>query len=121
MPTFNWPIYGKIVKVKTKSKAPKTMSAHIECVNLFAGTIVTEKHLLPEGGYFDVVSSPHMFWEIVMYISLTVILIGNTSWLWVFVWVASNQIENAWLTHKWYLETFKDYPKERRAIIPGIL
>lgn len=107
---------------KTNLKHPKLLTiSKLTIFNLFAGTIVTEKHLLPEGGYFDLVSSPHMFWEIIMYTSLTVILIGNASWLWVFLWVVSNQIENAWLTHKWYLETFKDYPKDRRAIIPGIL
>lgn len=85
------------------------------------GAVVTEKHLMPGGGFFDFVSSPHMFWEIVMYTALTVILLPNISWIWVYLWVVSNQIENAWLTHKWYLETFKNYPKDRRAIIPGIL
>lgn len=82
---------------------------------------MTEKHLMPVGGYFDVVSAPHMLFEVLMYTFLTVILIGNTSWPWVFIWVVANQIENAWLSHKWYLETFKDYPKERRAIFPGFL
>lgn len=76
---------------------------------------------MPEGGFFDFVSAPHMFFEILMYTCLTVILASNTSWLWVYIWVVSNQIENGWLTHKWYLETFPNYPKERRAILPGFL
>lgn len=76
---------------------------------------------MPMGGYFDFVSAPHMLFEILMYTCLTVALLGNTSWLFVFVWVVTNQIENAWLSHKWYLEAFKNYPKERRAIFPGIL
>ncbi|XP_031634805.1 polyprenol reductase-like [Contarinia nasturtii] len=86
-----------------------------------SGDVITEKHLMPQGGFFDFVSSPHMFFEVLMYTALTVILIGNTSWIWVFLWVIGNQIETAWLTHKWYLETFKNYPKNRRAIIPQIL
>lgn len=88
---------------------------------LYVGDIVTEKHLLPDGGFFDFVSSPHMFFEILMYIILTLVLYANVSWWWVLLWVVSNQLENAWLTHKWYLTTFKNYPKERRAIIPGYL
>lgn len=76
---------------------------------------------MPEGGYFDAVSAPHMFFEVLMYTTLTIILAGNTSWLFVFFWVVANQVENAWLSHKWYLETFDDYPKDRRAIIPGLL
>lgn len=89
--------------------------------NAFTGAVVTEKHLMPDGGFFDFVSSPHMFFEIMMYTTLTVILAGNSSWWFAFLWVVSNQISSAWLTHKWYLDTFKDYPKDRRAIIPGIL
>lgn len=85
------------------------------------GDVVTEKHLMPDGGFFDFVSTPHMFFEVLMYFTLTVILASNSSWWWVFLWVVSNQISNALLTHKWYLETFKNYPKERRAILPGIL
>lgn len=76
---------------------------------------------MPTGGFFDFVSAPHMLFEVVMYFALTVMLFGNISWLFVFFWVLCNQIENAWLSHKWYLENFEDYPKDRRAIIPGFL
>lgn len=105
--------------------------AHIKCKDvkintisfssIVLGTVVTERHLMPVGGYFDIVSAPHMLFEVLMYTFLTIILVGNTSWPWVFIWVIVNQIENAWLSHKWYLETFEDYPKDRRAIIPGLL
>lgn len=84
------------------------------------GAVVTEKHLMPIGGFFDFVSSPHMFFEILIYIALAIILVGNTSFIWVTLWVFLNQIENAILTHRWYLQTFPDYPKERRVIFPGI-
>ena len=82
------------------------------------GTIVTQKHLLPTGGYFEYLSAPHMFFEIVMYVALYILLFGNTSFVYVLLWVLTNQIENSWLCHKWYLETFKDYPEQRKAIIP---
>ncbi|XP_037032314.1 polyprenol reductase [Bradysia coprophila] len=86
-----------------------------------AGTVITQKHLLPTGGYFESVSSPHMFFEVVIYVALYIILHNNSSWLFVLCWVISNQIENAWLTHKWYVETFPDYPKSRKAIFPNFL
>lgn len=65
------------------------------------GKVVTEKHLMPQGGFFDFVSAPHMLFEVLMYFALTIILAGHTSFIWVFLWVICNQMENAWLTHKW--------------------
>lgn len=75
---------------------------------------------MPQDGFFDFVSSPHMFFEIVMYVALAIMLSGNKSWLLVLLWVIVNQVQNAIMTHKWYLETFPNYPKERKVIIPGI-
>jgi len=86
-----------------------------------SGTVVTQKHLLPVGGYFESVSSPHMYFEILIYVALYIILHNNSSWLFVLCWVISNQIENAWLTHKWYMETYPNYPKSRKAIFPNFL
>lgn len=85
------------------------------------GKVVTQKHRIPRGGYFEVVSSPHMMFEVLMYIALFMLVPQNTSWLFVLCWVLVNQIENAWLTHKWYLTTFSDYPAKRRAIFPLFL
>uniref|UniRef100_U5EHQ2 Polyprenal reductase n=1 Tax=Corethrella appendiculata TaxID=1370023 RepID=U5EHQ2_9DIPT len=64
------------------------------------GNVVTEEHKLPVGGYFEKISSPHMFFEILMYVALYGILCENTSWIWIFIWVLTNQVSNAWLTHQ---------------------
>lgn len=85
------------------------------------GKVVTEKHLLPQGGWFKYVTSPHMLSEILMYIILYILLHSNTTYIYCLIWVLSNQISNAWLTHKWYLENFPKFPKERKAIIPFLL
>ncbi|KAM7354456.1 polyprenal reductase [Cochliomyia hominivorax] len=85
------------------------------------GQVATEKHLLPSGGFFNYVSSPHMFFEIMMYVVLLGFLWQSFTWKLVVVWVLSNQIMNALLTHKWYQENFKNYPKFRKALIPFIL
>lgn len=86
-----------------------------------SGTVVTQKHLIPSGGYFEVVSSPHMLFEVLLYVMLYLLVQNNTSWLFVVCWVLTNQIENAWLTQKWYQATFPNYPAQRRAIFPVLL
>lgn len=85
------------------------------------GQVTNQKHSIPRGGYFEQVSSPHMFFEIVMYAALFAIIGRNTSALYVFAWVLSNQTMNAWLTHQWYRENFADYPPQRRAVFPYLL
>ncbi|XP_061400967.1 polyprenol reductase [Musca vetustissima] len=85
------------------------------------GKVETEKHLLPSGGFFQVVSSPHMLFEILMYVSLLGIVGKSFTWKLVVIWVFSNQVMNALLTHKWYKENFKNYPKQRKALIPFLL
>lgn len=86
-----------------------------------SGNVISQKHSVPRGGYFELISSPHMFFEIVMYIALYAIIARNTSAVYVLVWVISNQTMNSWLTHQWYRENFKDYPATRRALIPYVL
>ncbi|XP_065084325.1 polyprenol reductase-like [Ochlerotatus camptorhynchus] len=85
------------------------------------GKVTNQKHSIPRGGYFELVSSPHMLFEIVMYAALYAIIARNTSAVYVFAWVLSNQTMNAWLTHQWYRENFADYPPERRAVFPYVL
>ncbi|KAB0799588.1 hypothetical protein PPYR_07468 [Photinus pyralis] len=84
------------------------------------GNVVTEAHGLPHGDWFDYVSSPHILAELLMYIALTVILWGNVTWLYIFSWVLTNQVETALLTHWWYKDNFSNIPKNRKAIIPYI-
>uniref|UniRef100_A0A1B6BXQ4 Polyprenal reductase n=1 Tax=Clastoptera arizonana TaxID=38151 RepID=A0A1B6BXQ4_9HEMI len=85
------------------------------------GSVVSLKHSIPHGDLFELVSSPHLLCEFIMYLSLMFILWGNTVWPFVLVWVLSNQMETALLSHWWYLSNFKDYPKRRRAFIPYVL
>lgn len=85
------------------------------------GEIVSQKHFMPQGGYFDIVSSPHMLFECLMYVALYAIMHNNSSWIYIILWVLTNQICNALLTHDWYKTTYKNYPKTRKAIIPRIL
>nr|CAD7447908.1 unnamed protein product [Timema bartmani] len=53
--------------------------------------IVTHRHGIPHGGWFELVSSPHLLAEVIMYLALTIILWGAHTWPFVFLWVLSNQ------------------------------
>lgn len=85
------------------------------------GEQMQEKYLMPEGGLFEVVSCPHMLAEVVIYAGVLVVLGPLSDWLWVTLWVLSNQVQVAVMNHNWYQDTFKDYPKHRCAIIPFLL
>lgn len=86
-----------------------------------SGEHVKHEHKMPEGGMFEYLSCPHMFAEVLVYIGILIVLQGHTGWLVVTIWVLSNQIQVALMNHSWYVGTFKDYPKHRRAIFPFVL
>ncbi|XP_005112121.1 polyprenol reductase [Aplysia californica] len=79
-------------------------------------------HYIPRGHLFGFVSCPHYFCEMVIYASFCLVFQGRNSFLLavtLFVWVT--QIVSGLLTHRWYLQTFPSYPRERRAVIPYLL
>ncbi len=36
------------------------------------------------------------------------------------VFTVANLVPRAWANRKWYLETFEDYPRERKSVIPFV-
>ncbi|XP_051133846.1 polyprenol reductase 2-like [Andrographis paniculata] len=79
------------------------------------------QHTIPRGDWFELVSSPHYFAEIVIYLGLVIAsgCFDLTIWLlWDFV--VANLTYAAAETHRWYLSKFDDYPKNRRAIFPFV-
>ncbi|XP_076345045.1 polyprenal reductase [Tachypleus tridentatus] len=86
------------------------------------GSVVTYQHRLPSGGWFEWVSCPHYFAEIVIYLAMNIMLGGHCiNWWLVCLWVFCNQVLAAIMSHHWYKSKFKEYPKTRRAIVPFIL
>lgn len=78
------------------------------------------RYVLPRGGAFRFLSAPNLAGEIVEWIGFALM-----SWslpaLAFAMWTAANLIPRALWRHRWYRETFPDYPRSRRAIIPGVL
>ncbi|KAJ2387774.1 hypothetical protein GGI05_003986 [Coemansia sp. RSA 2603] len=77
----------------------------------------TDGYSIPTGGLFSVVSCPHFFCELVEWTGYAVATGSPAAWAFVLN-VACNLIPRAIFVHKWYLRTFANYPKNRKAMIP---
>jgi hypothetical protein len=75
---------------------------------------------IPQGFLFNKISCPNHFGEILEW-SGYALMSFNVAALAFAVWTAANLIPRALAHHKWYNAYFKDYPKNRKAVIPGIL
>lgn len=75
---------------------------------------------IPHGGFYRWVSSPNYFGELVEWTGFALAAWTVPGTVFVF-FTASNLIPRAFSNHRWYLEHFSDYPKERRAVIPYVL
>ena len=73
---------------------------------------------IPEGDWFQHVSSPHYFAEVIIYCSLLLVEWGSTAMLLPCVFVVCVLTLRARQTHTWYCRKFDDYPKSRRIIFP---
>ena len=74
---------------------------------------------IPHGGLYEFISCPNYFGEILEWIGwalATWSLPGLTFAIWTF----ANLAPRARSHHKWYHETFNEYPANRKALIPGI-
>ena len=79
------------------------------------------KYSVPYGDWFSYISGPHYLAEVLIYISYLVISRGESQLIWLmnsYTTLAMSYC--AITTHKWYRNTFKNYPKERKSLIPFI-
>ncbi|XP_061440600.1 polyprenol reductase [Rhineura floridana] len=86
------------------------------------GKVVNLDHSIPFGDWFELVSCPHYFAELLIYISMAAMFgFNNLTWWLVVTYVFFNQAVSAVLCHEYYLHNFKHYPKCRKAYIPFLL
>ncbi|XP_011612848.1 polyprenal reductase [Takifugu rubripes] len=87
-----------------------------------SGKVESLAHRVPVGGWFELVSCPHYFAELLIYISLGLVFGGlSLTWWLVVFYVSFNQALAAQLCHELYTSRFKSYPKHRKAFIPFLL
>ncbi|NXT03515.1 PORED reductase, partial [Jacana jacana] len=86
-----------------------------------SGKVVSLSHRVPFGDWFERVSCPHYFAELLIYVSMAVTLgFRNLTWWCVVMYVLCNQALAALLCHEFYQNHFSSYPKHRRAFIPFV-
>ncbi len=83
----------------------------------------SEKHegyRIPHGGMFRFVSCPNFLGELIEWTGFAVMTWSPAAAVFA-LWTFFNLVPRAWDHHRWYRNTFPDYPPERKAIIPGII
>ena len=76
---------------------------------------------LPKGGWFELVTSPHYFAEILIYTGIA--MVQGLKNVWTIAPVISTSLLlliGAKLTHEWYTETYREECSKRCALIPYI-
>ena len=75
---------------------------------------------IPFGGLFKWIACPNHFGEIIEWIGFAVMAWSLSAFSFA-IWSAANLIPRAMSHHLWYRDHFKDYPKERKAVIPFVV
>ncbi len=75
---------------------------------------------VPVGAAYRWVSCPNYLGEIIEWTGWAVATWSPAGAVFV-LWSAANLVPRALTHHRWYRETFADYPKERKALLPFIL
>ncbi len=75
---------------------------------------------VPRGGLYERVSCPNYLGEILEWLGWA-ILTWSLAGAAFFLFTVANLLPRAISNHRWYRETFDDYPRNRRALIPFLL
>ncbi|MGA9575533.1 MAG: DUF1295 domain-containing protein [Lysobacterales bacterium] len=72
---------------------------------------------VPHGLAYRWVSCPNYLGEIIQWTGWAIATWSLAGWVFA-IWTMANLVPRALAHHRWYRETFADYPAERRALIP---
>ena len=75
---------------------------------------------IPHGLAYHWVSCPNYLGEIIQWTGWAIASWSLAGWVFA-VWTMANLVPRALAHHRWYRETFEDYPAGRRALIPYLL
>ena len=95
-------------------------------INMHSDYIIRElrepgetEYKIPYGGMFRYVSCPSYFGEITEWVGWAILTCSFPGLVFA-VWTFANLAPRARSNHLWYIKTFPDYPKDRKALIPFI-
>jgi protein-S-isoprenylcysteine O-methyltransferase Ste14 len=74
---------------------------------------------IPRGGLWEYVASPNYFGEITEWCGWA-LATWSMPGLGFAVFTIANLVPRAWANRRWYLDTFDDYPRERKSVIPFV-
>jgi protein-S-isoprenylcysteine O-methyltransferase Ste14 len=75
---------------------------------------------VPHGGLYERISCPNYFGEILEWLGWA-ILTWSVAGFAFFLFTVANLLPRAISHHRWYRDTFDNYPRNRRALIPFLL
>lgn len=78
------------------------------------------EYTIPTGFLFNIISCPNLFGEMIEWIGFC-LMAQSFPALSFAVWTICNLLPRAVSHHKWYLQHFPDYPKNRKAVIPFLV
>ncbi|KAL4427247.1 hypothetical protein ABPG74_022334 [Tetrahymena malaccensis] len=111
-------IFGMYINIKS-DRYLQSLKKNLSTANSKTGE--KKNYVIPREGFFVYVSQANYFGEIVEWVGFA-ILQTHSQMPWLFaISTLSILSSRALESHKWYQQTFKEYPKERKAIIPFIL
>lgn len=85
--------------------------------NLRKGKPKGSGYVIPHGGFFRFVSAPHYFGESLEWFGFAVAGQSWAAWSF-FTFTCANLFPRGAAHHEWYQKNFKDYPIERKAVVP---
>ena len=77
-------------------------------------------YYIPQQGLYRYVSAPNLLGEIIEWCGWALLAWSLPAFSFA-LWSMANLIPRALDHHRWYRERFPEYPKDRKAILPGIL
>ncbi len=75
---------------------------------------------IPRGWLYEYISCPNYLGELLVWCGWAVATWSLAGAVFV-LWTIANLLPRALSNHQWYLHTFDDYPRNRKALLPGIL
>ena len=77
-------------------------------------------YAIPRGGLYRWISCPNYLGELVEWVGYAIMTWSPAAATFA-IWTLANLLPRAVAHHRWYRERFPDYPRNRRALLPGIL